>query len=112
MKLTINGNEFQCTLENNDTAKALLDKLPLTITMNELNGNEKYYNFKERFPTKSQRMSKIYEGEIMLYQNNCLVLFYETFNSGYSYTKIGKISNTENLKAAVGSDDVTVTISK
>ncbi|KAL6632585.1 hypothetical protein LY90DRAFT_666424 [Neocallimastix californiae] len=112
MKLVINDIEFQCTLENNDTAKVLLDKLPLTLKMNELHGNEKYYNFDDTFPTKSERISTIHEGDIMLYQNNCLVLFYDTFSSGYRYTRIGKINNIENLKKAVGSGDVTVKLLK
>ena len=37
-------------------------------------------------------------GDIMLFGNNCLVVFYKSFNSSYSYTKIGHIENLEELE--------------
>ena len=33
----------------------------------------------------------------MLYGNNCLVVFYKSFNTSYSYTKIGHIENLSDL---------------
>ena len=32
--------------------------------------------------------------------------FYESFNSNYSYIRLGKIRNVQNLKAAVGTGSV------
>ena len=34
----------------------------------------------------------------MLFGNNCLVIFYESFDTTYSYTKIGHIDNLDNLE--------------
>lgn len=48
----------------------------------------------------------------MLFGSSCLVIFYENFNTAYSYTRIGKINNVNNLDTVLGSDDVTVTFSK
>ncbi len=42
----------------------------------------------------------------MLWQSNTIVVFYESFNSNYSYTRLGKIRNVQNLKAAMGSGSV------
>lgn len=47
----------------------------------------------------------------MLYGNNCLVLFYNTFNTSYSYVKLGHIDNTTDLNKAVGLGSVKVTFS-
>ena len=47
----------------------------------------------------------------MLWSGNTLVVFYESFNSSYSYTRLGKIHNVQNLKAAVGSGSVEIRIS-
>ena len=33
----------------------------------------------------------------MLFGSNCLVIFYKTFNTSYSYTKIGHIENMPDL---------------
>jgi hypothetical protein len=41
----------------------------------------------------------------MLYGDNCVVLFYETFTTSYSYTKIGSIDNPAGLKTALGTGD-------
>ncbi len=44
----------------------------------------------------------------MLYGDNCVVVFYETFTTTYQYTPIGHIPNTEGLKEALGSGKVTI----
>ena len=33
----------------------------------------------------------------MLYGSNCLVIFYKSFDTSYSYTKIGHIENLPDL---------------
>ncbi len=48
----------------------------------------------------------------MLYGNNCLVLFYKSFSTEYSYTKIGYIENPSNLADAVSSDNIIVSFEK
>lgn len=110
--LNVNGNSFTATLEDNETARELLKRLPLNITMNELNGNEKYYYFTESFPTNSYRPEKINSGDIMLYGDDCLVIFYEDFKTSYSYTRIGKIDNVDNLKNILGRGNVTISIDR
>ncbi len=109
VEITVNGHTFKAVLYDNETAKAFKAMLPMTITMDELNGNEKYYFFDGSLPTDSTRPGTIKEGDLMLYGSSCLVLFYETFQSSYSYTKIGYIDDTVGLKNALGSGNVTVT---
>ncbi|MBD5111305.1 MAG: hypothetical protein HDT42_02040 [Ruminococcaceae bacterium] len=108
IKITVNGRAFSATLYDNETARAFKERLPLTLDMSELNGNEKYYYLPEGLPKNSSRPSGINTGDIMLYGSDCLVIFYDSFSTSYSYTPIGKIDGPNGLAAALGSGNVQV----
>ena len=112
MNLNINDISFNVALEDNSTVKAFVKLLPLTITMNELNGNEKYYYLDSSLPANSQKVNQIKAGDIMLWGNNCLVLFYKSFSTSYSYTKIGHIKNVGNLESVVGNGKAQIEINE
>lgn len=107
-KLTIGGTVFNAELANNATAQAFNALLPTTLSMTELNGNEKYKYLDTTLPTNASCPGTIHAGDILLYGNNCVVVFYKTFNTSYSYTKIGKITDPSGLEAAVGAGGVEV----
>ena len=108
LKIEAGGQTFTATLLDNPTTRALLDRLPMTISMSELNENEKYYYLPESLPTNSRRPGNIHAGDLMLYGSDCLVLFYESFSSGYSYTRLGTVDDPNGLAAALGSGSVKV----
>ena len=109
LNIRIGDKNFTATLYDNATTRSLLKKLPLTINMSELHGNEKYYYFNESLPTNNERIGNINTGDLMLYGSDCLVLFYKSFSTSYSYTRLGHIDNPEGLAEAVGSGNITVT---
>lgn len=113
-KISINVNDmiFTATLENNETTKEFIRRLPLHIEMQELNGNEKYYYFEEDLPSNSSQIGRIENGDIMLYGTDCLVIFYESFSTPYSYTRIGKIDNPDELEDILGSGSIQVSINE
>lgn len=106
--ITAGGRMFSATLYDNETARAFKERLPLTLDMSELNGNEKYYYLPDSLPKNSSSPSRINAGDIMLYGSDCLVIFYESFSTSYSYTPIGKIDDPDGLAAALGSGSVRV----
>ena len=110
IKLKIGEKNFDVVLYENSATNKLKEKLPLTLTMNELNGNEKYCYLDYSLPTTSIKPEKINAGEIMLYTSNCLVLFYDSFDTEYSYTKIGYIEDIEGLKEALDSGTIEIEI--
>ena len=87
----------------NATKKAFIEMLPITITMKELNGNEKYYDFSNNLPINSSTLGTINNGDLMLYGTKTLVLFYQSFSTSYSYTKLGSVDDVTGLASALGS---------
>lgn len=108
MKITIGTAVFTATLHDNPSATAFKAMLPLTIDMTELNGNEKYYNFSSPLPTNASAGGDIKVGDLTLYGNNVLVLFYKSFNTSYSYTKLGYVDDPTGLATALGAGNVVV----
>ena len=109
IKITIAGKNFTAIPANTPVAAKFLKRLPLTLGMNELNGNEKYAGLSDKLPADPACPGRIGSGELMLYGNSTLVLFYESFPTSYSYTRIGKITDVRGLKEAVGRENITVT---
>ena len=108
VKIYINDKEYTINLEENETVSSFVNNIPKELVMNELNGNEKYVYLDETLPTKSYNPNYINKGDVMLYGNNCLVIFYKSFNTTYTYTKIGHIDNLEDL----GSGSISVKLEK
>lgn len=106
VKVIIKEKEYDLNLEDNDTAIAFTELLPLEIEMQELNGNEKYHYLDNNLPSDAQKVEQINKGDVMLYGNDCIVIFYKTFNTTYKYTKIGHIDDLPDLS----SDNILVKI--
>lgn len=109
VRITIGEQSFIAVLQDTPASQALLQRLPLMLDMQELNGNEKYFRFADALPTDAETPDAIGAGELMLYGEDCLVLFYADHPTSYSYTRLGAIENTEGLAEALGSGNVTVT---
>ena len=109
MKIKIGNSTFAVTLYDNATLTAFKSLLPLTVNMNELNGNEKYADLPRDLPANASNPGTIQSGDLMLYGSSTLVVFYKSFPTSYSYTKLGRIDDVTGLVAALGSGNVTVT---
>ena len=109
MKIKIGSSTFTATFEENATAAAFKGLLPMTIKMTELNGNEKYFRLQNKLPRKPTNPGKIENGDLMIYQADTLVLFYKTFPTSYTYTRLARVNDPAGLAAAVGSGDVSIT---
>lgn len=102
VKITVAGKniEFTAELYDNAAAKELYARLPLNIDMSDM-PHEKYCYLDFSLPVAEERPRNIRIGDIMLWGDNCLVLFYEDFTTSYSYTRIGKIVDVDGLVSAL-----------
>ena len=108
LKINIGNASFNVTLEDNAATKAFKTQLPMTVSMSELNDNEKYFNLSIGLPTASTNPGTIRTGDLMLYGSTTVVLFYESFSTSYSYTRLGRMDNSSGLAAALGSGSIEV----
>jgi hypothetical protein len=108
ISVIIDGKTYKLNLESNTTVDEFIKLLPKEYTMNELNGNEKYVYINESLSTDKYMPKRIEKGDVMLYGDNCIVIFYKSFDTNYSYTKIGHIDDLDDL----GNGSITIKFEK
>jgi hypothetical protein len=97
MWMTVGERRFAITLADTEAARAFAAELPLTLDMADLNGNEKHADLARPLPTDAVRPGMIHEGDLMLYGSRTVVIFYESFRSSYSYTRLGRVDDPGDL---------------
>ncbi|CAM4137792.1 Cyclophilin-like domain-containing protein [Bordetella tumbae] len=112
MWMTVDEHRFAITLADTEAARAFAMMLPLSIDMADLNNNEKHADLKQALPTNSKRPGTIRNGDLMLYGSRTLVVFYLTFNTPYSYTRLGRVDDPAGLAQALGGGSVRIEFSK
>lgn len=103
IQVGINGQTFEAEFRDNETARQFMKMLPLQLEMEDLHDNEKFYYFSDGFDTSDEKLEEVHEGDLLIYDSKCLVLFYESFETNYRYTLLGKITDVDGLKEALGS---------
>lgn len=113
MKIQVGDTAFTATLAENSSVDALKELMadgPLTLNMSDYANMEKGADLGVTLPQNNEQMHT-QAGDIILYQGRTFVIYYDT--NSWSLTPIGKIDNVdaESLKAALGTGNVTVTLS-
>jgi hypothetical protein len=111
MWMTVGERRFAITLADTDAARAFAARLPITLDMAELNGNEKHADLSPSLPADASVPGTIRNGDLMLYGSDTVVLFYLTFSSPYSYTRLGRVNDPAGLGQALGRHGVRVAFS-
>ena len=112
MWMTVGERRFAITLADTEAAREFVATLPLTIDMPDLNNNEKHAELPKSLPTNASRPGTIRNGDLMLYGSRTLVVFYLTFDSSYSYTRLGRVDDPTDLAQVLGRGTARITFSK
>jgi hypothetical protein len=113
MQLQIGENILTAVLEKNSSTEALIKMLeegPITINMNDYGNMEKVGLLGTNLPRNDQKI-KAEPGDLILYQGNALVIYYES--NSWNFTRLGKIKGftKEELKQILGDGDISVILS-
>ncbi len=106
--IQIGAKTFSATLADNATAKAFVEKLPLTIDMNDYGGFEKVGSLGFSLARNDKSITTAL-GDLVLYNGNQLVIFYSS--NTWSYTRLGRIDDINGFADALGNGTVQVAIS-
>lgn len=113
MYITINDKKLSILLVDNSSTRALIEKLKdgnLTINMQDYGSMEKVGLLGFDLPTNNENITTE-SGEIILYQGNSFVIYYDSNN--WNFTRLGKIDNVNqlDLKEILGKGNVVITLS-
>lgn len=112
MYMTVGERRFAVTLADTEAARAFAALPQQTLDMEELNGNEKKHDLPNSLPTDTIRPGTIHTGDILLWGSRTVVVFYQTFDSPYSYTRLGRVDDPSGLAQALGRGNVRVAFSR
>jgi len=112
MWMTVGTRRFAITLADTEAAREFAAMLPLSMDMPDLNNNEKHAELRKSLPTSAIRPGTIRSGDLMLYGSRTLVVFYQTFNSSYAYTRLGHVDEPAALAQALGGGSVRIEFSR
>ena len=104
---------FTAAFSDNSSAEAfknLLAEEPLTVDMHDYGSFEKIGEIGDTLPRNDERITTE-PGDVILYLGTNITIYYDT--NSWNFTHLGKIQNAtkEELLAALGDGDVTVTFS-
>ena len=104
----IDDMTYIMSVDAGEAGQEFAKSTPFDLEMVDLNNNEKYYEGKEKLPTDPYKPGHIDAGDVMLYGDNTIVIFYKSFDTEFSYTRLGKIKNPDSLENMLEGDKVTV----
>ena len=110
MNMKVNDALVVVEWEDNESVKALREKLPITVKMSMYGGFEQVGELGRKLPRNDKRITTS-AGDIVLYSGNQIVIFYGS--NTWAYTKLGRITDktASELADMLGKSEVTLTLS-
>lgn len=109
VKITVGDTELFATFEDNATTRALVEQMPMTLSMSDLYGREMCYRYgADALPTDELRSDGYEVGDIAYWPpRGSLVILYEQNGEQFERQHIGHISEGVEVFATTGDAEVT-----
>lgn len=112
LAIEVGDKLFYAALEDNSSAEALAEKLsegPVTLELHDYGNFEKVGPLPWELPRNDETITT-QPGDVILYQGNQITIYYD--ENTWDFTKLARIDGAtkESLLAALGPDNVTVTL--
>ncbi len=109
LKIRVNDTTFTATLEENSSAKALVEFLAqgnLTLDMEDFSNFEKVADLPQSFPRNDKQIDTD-AGDLILYLGKRIVIYYD--KNSWNFTRLARIDNVNKmrLKEILGKGNVT-----
>lgn len=113
IKIATNGLTLNGYLNNSATARHLVEKLPMTLSMRNLYAREMVYRFPYSLPTDNVSLTGYKVGEIIYWPpGNSFVIMYAQDGERFSMQKVGFIESDRRFFKEVEITDVTFELIK
>ncbi len=109
IKITVGNTELYATLEDNATTRALIEQIPMTLSMSDLYGREMCYRYgANALPTDNLRSDGYEIGDIAYWPpRGSLVILYEQNGEQFERQHLGHIDSGVEVFKNTGDADVT-----
>ena len=111
LRIDVNDHVLYAELADNSSVSALteqLEKGPVTLEMEDYGNFEKSGPLPFTLPENNEQLTTA-AGDVILYQGKTLALYYDV--NRWSLTRLGRLTDVNDLKSILGEGDVTVTLS-
>lgn len=111
MKLYVNDIEIPVVWENSDTVAQLKNdvaKEDIIVEMSMYSDNEQVGSLEKSYKTNDEWITT-YNGDVVLYDSNKIVVFYES--NSWNYTRLGKINlSKKEVKDLFAKENITLSL--
>ena len=103
IQIEVRGKKWTISLENNETARALYAKLPLTLDMEDLYGRELCYRFREALPARGVVMRGYALGAGVCWPpRHSVVILYRQNGEAFDMQSVGRVESGIDELAQLG----------
>lgn len=112
ININTNGTVLTAELEDNAASRALLQKLPLALPMQNLYGREMCYRFKDALPTGTLTSEGYEVGDLAYWPpRHSFVILYKQNGERFERQHLGRITSGD-LSVFAGGGDIEVRLTK